>query len=213
MIVSSRSFGNRDDRVDAVAQRFEPALGLQLPLLALELERLGDDGDGQRAELAREAGDDRRRAGAGAAAEAGRDEDHVGAVERLDDLLGVLERRRAADVRVGAGAEPLGQLRADLQLDRRGVGLQRLQVGVGDDELDAVEPGAHHPVDGVAAAAADADHLDAGAGAAPLRRAAAAGAASSRSSTHSSGLLSSAIGRSVSRPARGRPRRPFRRTP
>ena len=42
--------------------------------------------------------------------------------------------------------------------------LQRLQVGVGDDELDAVEAGAHHPVDGVAAAAADADHLDAGAG-------------------------------------------------
>ena len=41
--------------------------------------------------------------------------------------------------------------------------LQRLQVGVGDDELDAVEAGAHHAVDGVAAAAADADHLDAGA--------------------------------------------------
>ena len=43
MIVSSRSFGNRDDRVDAVAQRLEAALGLQLPLPALELERLGDD--------------------------------------------------------------------------------------------------------------------------------------------------------------------------
>ena len=44
--------------------------------------------------------------------------------------------------------------------------LQRLQVGVGDDELDAVEAGLHHAVDGVAAAAADADHLDARAGAA-----------------------------------------------
>ena len=42
--------------------------------------------------------------------------------------------------------------------------LQRLQVGVGDDELDAVEAGLHHAVDGVAAAAADADHLDARAG-------------------------------------------------
>ena len=37
--------GNRDDRVDAVAQRLEAALGLQLALLALELERLGDDRD------------------------------------------------------------------------------------------------------------------------------------------------------------------------
>ena len=51
---------------------------------------------------------------------------------------------------------------------------QRLQVGVGDDELDAVEAGVHHAVDGVAAAAADADHLDAGAGACLPRRAAAA---------------------------------------
>ena len=38
---------------------------------------------------------------------------------------------------------------------------QRLEIGVGDDELDAVEAGAHHAVDGVAAAAADADDLDA----------------------------------------------------
>ena len=120
MIASSRSFGNGDDRVDAVAQRLEAALGLQQPLLAFELERLGHDGDGQRAELAGQAGDDRRGAGAGAAAEAGGHEDHVGAVERLNDLLGVFERRLPADVRIGAGAEALGQLAADLQLDRRG---------------------------------------------------------------------------------------------
>src|SRR5262249_12662400 len=126
-------------------------------------ERLGDDGDGERTELAGEAGDDRGRAGAGAAAEAGGDEDHVGAVERLDDLLGVLERRLAPDVRGGAGAESLRPLAADLQLDRRDVVLERLEVGVGDDELDAVETDLHHAVDGVAAAPADADDLDAGA--------------------------------------------------
>ena len=40
------------------------------------------------------------------------------------------------------------------------------EVGVGDDELDAVEPGLHHAVTDIAAAAADADHLDARAGAA-----------------------------------------------
>ena len=41
--------------------------------------------------------------------------------------------------------------------------LQRLQVGVGDHELDAFEVRLDHAVDGVAAAAADADDLDLGA--------------------------------------------------
>src|SRR5207302_407669 len=105
-----------------------------------------------------------RSTGARAAAKSGRDEDHVGAVERLDDLVRVLQRRLPSDVRVGAGAESLRQLAADLQLDRRGTGPERLQIGVGDDELDAVETDLHHAVDGVAAAAADADDFDAGSG-------------------------------------------------
>ena len=37
---------------------------------------------------------------------------------------------------------------------------QRLRVGVDRDELDAREPGVDHAVDGVRAAAADADDLD-----------------------------------------------------
>ena len=89
---------NRDDGVDAVAQGLEPALGLDLALLPLELERLGDDGHRQRAELAREARDDRRRARAGAAAEAGGHEDHVGAVQSLHDPVGVLEQIGRAHV-------------------------------------------------------------------------------------------------------------------
>ena len=75
----------------------QAALGLLHAPLALELERLGHHGDRQRAEFGGEARDDRRRAGAGAAAEARGDEHHVGAVERLDQLLGVLERGFAAD--------------------------------------------------------------------------------------------------------------------
>ena len=66
----------------------------------------------------------------------------------------------AADVRIGARAESLRQLAADLQFDPHGTDPQRLLIRVGDDELDAVEPGLHHAVDGVAAAAADANHLD-----------------------------------------------------
>ena len=50
-------------------------------------ERLGDDADGQRAQVAGDLGDDGRRAGAGAAAHAGGDEDHVRVLEGLGDLL------------------------------------------------------------------------------------------------------------------------------
>ena len=82
----------------------------------------------------------------------------------LEHPLGVFERRLAADLRVAAGAEALGELRAELQLDRRPALAQRLQVGVGGDELDAAQLGVDHPVDRVAAAAADADHLDVGRG-------------------------------------------------
>ena len=100
--------------------------------------------------------------GAGAAAETGGDEDHVGAVEHLLDALPVLERGVLADLGVGAGAEAGGEARAELELDRRRGGAQRLEIGVGDDELHAGELGADHPVDRVRAAAAEADDLDLG---------------------------------------------------
>ncbi len=152
---------DHDHRVHALAERLEPLLGLLRALLAFELEGLGHDGDGQRPDLIGEACDDRRGARAGAAAEPGGHEDHVGAREHFEDLVGVLERRRPADIRVGPGAEALGELRADLHLHRGGVVDERLMVGVGDDELDITETGRHHAVDGVAAAASDADDLDA----------------------------------------------------
>ena len=103
-----------------------------------------------------------RRAGAGAAAQAGGDEHHVGAFQRFDDLVGILERGLAADFGIRARAQAIGQLHAKLQLHRRVRHAQRLQIGVGDDELDAFHAGIDHAVDRVAAAAAHADHLDLG---------------------------------------------------
>ena len=49
---------------------------------------------------------------------------------------------------------------AELQLDLRLIALQRLRVGVRDDELHALHALRDHVVDRVAAAAAHADHLD-----------------------------------------------------
>ena len=109
--------------------------------LAFEGEGPGDDGDGERAHFAGERSDDRRGAGAGAAAEAGGDEDHVRAFEGFDDLVGVFERGAAADVGIGAGAEAGGELDAELELDGSLRELERLHVGVGGDELDAFDAG------------------------------------------------------------------------
>ena len=102
-------------------------------------------------------GDDGRAAGAGAAALAGGDEHHVGALEDLLDLVGVLVGGVAADLRVGAGAEAAGGLPADVEL-HFGVGHQQgLRVGVDGDELDAPEACLDHPVHRVHAAPADPD--------------------------------------------------------
>ena len=67
----------------------------------------------------------------------------------------------AADLGPRAGAEALGDLEAELDaaVGRRGV--ERLRVGVGDDEVDALDVGADHVGDRVAAGAADADDADA----------------------------------------------------
>ena len=128
---------------------------------ALEVEGAGDHAHGEGADLLLgDLGDHRRGAGAGAAALAGGDEDHVRALERLLDLVAALVGRAVPDLGVRAGAEPARELVADLQLDVGVAHLQRLGVGVDRDELDALQARVDHAVDGVGAAAADADDLD-----------------------------------------------------
>ena len=128
---------------------------------AFELERLGDHADGEDAELRGGARDHRRRAGAGAAAHAGGDEHHVAAGEMGADLVQRLFGGGLADLGLGAGAETFGEVGAELDAVLGARAGQRLRVGVGDDELDALEAAVDHVVDGVAAGAADADHGDA----------------------------------------------------
>ena len=102
-----------------------------------------------------------RRAGAGAAAHAGGDEHHVRAAHRFEDLVERLLGRGAADIGARPGAEPAGDADAELDLARRARLLQRLGVGVADDELAADQVRPDHVVDGVSAGAADADDGDA----------------------------------------------------
>src|SRR5690606_27554299 len=100
--------------------------------------------------------------GAGATALASGDEDHVGTLDHLFDLVGVVVRCLGAHVRVGPGPQTTGQLTTDVELDVGVAHEQRLGVGVDGDELNALEPDLDQPVDGIASAAADADDLDDG---------------------------------------------------
>ena len=62
-----------------------------------------------------------------------------------------------ADIRLGPRAEALRHLRAHLHdalCLRHG---QRLRVGVGDDEIDALQAGSDHVIDGIAACSTDAE--------------------------------------------------------
>ena len=138
----------------------DAVLGDAHPAHAFEVERLGDDADGEDAGLLGAARDHRRGAGAGAAAHAGGDEHHVRALEVIADLVDRLFGRGAPDFRLRAGAEPFGDGHAHLD-DALGLGHgERLGVGVGDDEVDALQPARDHVVDGVAAGAAGPEHGD-----------------------------------------------------
>ncbi|MNQ98645.1 hypothetical protein D3C85_1143490 [compost metagenome] len=153
---------NDDQGVDVALQLGDAGVRQTHAVTAFEGEGLGHDADGQDAPVAGALGDDGGRAGAGAAAHAAGDEDHVRAVQVRVDFVSALLGGVHADFGVGAGAEALGDGLA--QLDAT-VGLgeaQMLSVGVGDDELDPFKAGVDHIVHGVPARAADAEDDDPG---------------------------------------------------
>ena len=151
---------NDDQRVDLVGQIRNAHLGLTHPVRTLKFERLRHNADGQNALVMRDLRNDRRRAGARAAAHTGGDEHHIGPVESLgDDVLGFLGGF-LADLGLGACAHAAGQLFADLDFIFTLGLVEILLIGVDRDELHAADAAADHAVDDVVACAADADDLD-----------------------------------------------------
>ena len=144
---------NDDQRVDALLQLHDARFGEPHAALTLEVERLGDHPDREDAEFARGTRHHRGGAGSGAAAHARGDEHHVRAGQVVTNLVDHLFGGRTADIGLGTGAETFGRRYAhldDVFGPRHG---QRLGVCVGDDEVDALEAGIDHVVDGVAARA------------------------------------------------------------
>ena len=152
--------GDDDQAVHVHQQVCDALLGQAHLPLALKREGLGDDADGQDAQVMGDLRHNGSRTGAGAAAHTGGDEDHLRALEGICDLVLALLGRTLADLRVCTCAAALGELGAQLHLGGSMVLGQRLLVGVHCDEFDALQAVAHHAVDCVAAAAAYADDLD-----------------------------------------------------
>src|SRR5262249_18653417 len=155
--------GDDDQRVDLAPEAFDALLRGGHPLLALELERLGDGANGEGADLLLgDLGDHRRGARAGPTTLAAGDEDHVRALEGVLHLIARFGGRAGPDLGVGTGAEALGEVVADADLDVGVAGLESLRVGVDGDELDASQPSVDHAADGVRSASAYAHDLDDG---------------------------------------------------
>jgi hypothetical protein len=138
----------------------QSGLGLELAAIALEIKRQRDQGQHQRAAFPRHARENRRRAGAGAAAQAGQEKNDVGPGAEGTDFLHVLLGRRAAQLGVAARAQAARAAGAEDEFGRRGAGVQRLGIGVDSQEFDAGKTGLGGEAGGVAAGAAEAKDFE-----------------------------------------------------
>src|SRR6185295_7925477 len=153
--------GNCDYCIDALAQFAQALFGLLHPATSFEMERFCHHRNSQRVQFGRQRCDDRRSAGARAAAKPSRNKNHVRAFKYFDDLVSVFKGGFASDVRICSRTQSLREPAAELYLDWRLGSLQRLKVGVGNEEFNALDAGLDHAVDSIAAATADADHFNA----------------------------------------------------
>ena len=143
-----------------MAQLLNALLRLGHAAAALEAEGLCDHAHGENTGLAGDLCHHRGSACACAAAHAGGDEHHVGALQRLGHLVAALLGGLAAHIGVRACALAAGELLADLNFIVGAGGVQCLLVRVDRHKIHALSAAAHHAVDHVVAAAADAHDLD-----------------------------------------------------
>src|SRR5581483_632456 len=94
-------------------------LGSQHTLLAFEGEGFGHNANGQRTHLTGNLRHYRAGSRACTAAHACRDKDHIGALERLVNLFGILLRGLAANARIAACTETTSEFVTDTDTMRR----------------------------------------------------------------------------------------------
>ena len=152
--------GDNDQAVNVHQQVGNALLGQPHLALALKGEGLGNDANGQNAQVVCHLGHNGCRTGAGAAAHTGGDKDHLGALQGICDLVLAFLGSTLADLGISARAAALGKLGAQLHLGSSMVLGQRLLVGIHCNKFYALQTVADHAVDCVAAAAAHANDLD-----------------------------------------------------
>ena len=152
--------GDDDQGIDLAVQVGNTLLCLTHPVGTLELEGLGDNTDGQDAGLMGQVSNDGSRAGAGAAAHAGGDEDHISAFQRLGNGSPGLLGRLLADLRLGTCAHAAGELLTDLDLILANGLIQVLLIRVDNDEIHTAHTGFDHTINNIVAGAADTNHFN-----------------------------------------------------
>lgn len=155
---------NEDEGIDLVSEFFEPLLCEFASARAFEVERFGDDADGEDAKSASEFGDDWCGSGSGSAAHSGGDENHVATIEDFVNGAFGFSGGICSSGRVSAGTEPASRDGSDGESCFSEARLQGLGIGVEGNESDAGDSGFDHSVHGVASASSHADHFDDGLG-------------------------------------------------
>ena len=85
------------------------------------------------------------------------DEHHVSAREHFHDVVAIFKRRLTPDFRIGARTQPLGHRITKLHdVFHAHVG-QMLGIGIGANEIDALDVHLHHMLHGITTAAPDTD--------------------------------------------------------
>ena len=148
---------HNDQRVHIRLQLGQAGVSVLHAATAFPLERLGHHTHRQNAHFLGHSCDHRRCTGTRTTTHACRNEEHVRAFDGSANIFHSSFRSVAALVGLAAGTQA-----AATQMDGAvsAAAQQSLSIGIGRNEFDALNAAFNHVVDGVAAAAADADHLD-----------------------------------------------------
>src|SRR5690606_21664964 len=151
---------NDQQRINASLKLFNAELRRAHAALALEVERLGDDANGEDAPLAGSSRDDRRCARSSATTHASGDEAHMRMSQLVEDFVNALFGSSTANLGLGSGTQTFGNIGTELN---HLLGLrhgQCLSVGVRANELHAAQTRIDHVVDGVTTASANTEYRD-----------------------------------------------------
>ena len=129
-------------------------------MLALKIERLRDNRNGENFLFARDACDHRCGARTRTAAHTRGDKENVGIFDHFFKIGFAVLGGISADFRIGSRAQTFGALCAELNFHGRKVARQNLCIGIDRDVFRTRNPRLDHTVNGVVTRAAHTDHAD-----------------------------------------------------